>query len=228
MGELRVFTTNMSVASLMLCAWAVGLSTAFAQSQTPLGAYATGNQPVELEVVVDPFVVPLRHGALASPSDENQASPPAAANSPSKLSEERVVTQTNTTEITAQSDAGITLQELLMRLGAQVEWSRESVGEVIVRGNLAGSPEAVARMALTGINHVIIRDHGRLRIIVMGFERSATNLLTAAAPAQPEGVKEPQKVTEPREVKQLIKEPSKWTGNRHQKTSRRLPPADSL
>jgi hypothetical protein len=201
--------------------WAVGPSMVFAQSEAPPDVHATWSQSVQLKAVVGPFVVPLRGATVALPSVADLTSPAPVATLSQPLLDEKATTEKGPAESASGPGAGITLQKLLMELGAQVEWTQESVGERIVSGNFEGSPETVARMVLVGINHVIIRDHGRLRIIVMGFERSVKNF-TPAAPAQPQEIKEAQ------EVKQSTQESSKWTGHRHHKGSRRLPPPDSL
>ena len=82
--------------------------------------------------------------------------------------EEKLLIQAKTTsEIFLDARAGVTLQQLLSDLEADVEWGSNSLGEEVVQGSYCGSKEAIAQAVLGDFNYVILRDHARLRVIVI-------------------------------------------------------------
>lgn len=62
---------------------------------------------------------------------------------------------------------GKSLAQLLSELNAEVDWSNERLGTIVVQGGYHGSPQAIAQAALGDLNYAIFYHHSRLRITVM-------------------------------------------------------------
>ncbi len=105
-----------------------------------------------------------QQGAGATTASELWAqSHPAAP----RRSEEQSSQYKAANNISLDASTGVALHKVLSDLGADVEWGNESLGRVVVHGSYRGSNEAIARAVLADFNYVIMRDHARLRVIVM-------------------------------------------------------------
>ncbi|MGJ0506010.1 MAG: hypothetical protein ACR652_02505 [Methylocystis sp.] len=91
------------------------------------------------------------------------------------------------TEISLDAGAGKTLKQLLLELGADVEWESSRLERRVATGNFQGSREIIAQKLLEDFNFAIFHDQSRLRVIVMNTP-PRDGVRASAAPQNPTGV----------------------------------------